>query len=337
MGFSETSKARVAFLLISAALLLGFFTYTQNVRRYPELSASLFVMNGVEVEIKGYDCRQGDFEKAFGEIKNQFKALENRMSRFLPDSEISRINREGSKVSVKVDASTFQLLQESKRIFNGSRGAFDIACLPLLQLWKDSAKRGSLPTEGSIRAAKATGSAANIQLDPALFNVRIQPGMGLDLGGIAQGYFSDQGVEMLRKYGIPRGLVNCSGEIAVFDDRATPKSFSVAIYNPKTGKSDGKVELFSGAVSTSGNYARYFEVAGQKYSHIVDPVSGWPANRTASVTLQGPSAVEADAWSTACAVIASRGEDPYPILPEGFKILALVMDEVDSKKSSVNP
>ncbi len=322
-------KARLAFLSLSAALLMGFFAYSQKIRTYPELSASLLVMNGVEVQIKGYGCRSKDFEAALQDIKARYRKLESLMSRFLPESEIFRINR--AQGFVQVDKGTFELLEISKQLYRESRGAFDIACLPLLQLWKEAAKAGKLPLESAILKARTAGSVETVQLDPVHLQVQIAPGMGLDLGGIAQGYFADQGVEILKNHGISRGLVNCSGEIAVFDDRERPEAFSIGIFDPVTFQSDGKVSMLKGAVSTSGNYARYFEVNGRKYSHIVDPVTGWPASQTASVTVQGPTAVEADAWSTACAVIAARGEDPYAALPSGFRILALVKDAADSK------
>lgn len=319
-------KARLLFVLTATLVLLGFHYYAANLRRFHELSASVFVMNGVEVQIKGYDTTRKAFGKSLEDIREAFQNFEGRMSRFKADSEISRINREGADGPVPVDASTFAVLEASQAVAKVSSGAFDISCLPLLQLWKQAAKNKTLPDVNAIAAAKAKGNFQDIALDPVNRTVRIKAGMGLDLGGIAQGYFADKGAAILRQHGISRGLVNCSGEIAVFDDRKSPEPFSIAIFDPKTGSSETKVSLQQGAVSTSGNYARYVEIAGKKYSHIVDPVSGWPANRTASVTIQGPSAILADAWSTALAVIASRGEDPAKVLPPGFKVLALVVE-----------
>lgn len=319
-------KARFLFLAVAALVLLGFHAYGRTFRNYYELSTSIYAMNGIEIEVKGYGTNRRAFGKAVAEMRTRFEELENRLSRFKEGSEISRINREGAAAPVAVDATTFRLLEAAGRISEQSEGAFDITCLPLLQVWKQAAKEGKPPADEVLAALQARGSYRDVRLDPARRSVMIRPGMGLDLGGIAQGLFADEGIEILRRHGIRRGLVNCSGEIAVYDDRAEPAPFSIAIYDPRTRKSDRAVTLTRGAVSTSGSYARYVEIGGRKYSHIVDPASGRPADRTASVTLQAPTAVEADAWSTACAVLAARGQDPARTLPPGCRIWAMVLN-----------
>ncbi len=240
------------------------------------------------------------------------------MSRFKPGSDIAQINQLGPSSPVPVDPATFRILETSVQVSRASGGAFDISILPVILLWQQAGKQKQLPSPEAIAAAKARVSYQNIQLDRG--SVQIAPGMGLDLGGIAQGWFADEGIAILRKHGIRRGLVNCSGEIAVYDERPTPAPFSIAIYDPGTGKSSQTLKLTQGAVATSGGYYRFVEIAGQKYSHILDPLTGKPANGTTSITVQGPTATEADAWSTACAVLESRGLDPAKVLPAGFRI-----------------
>jgi len=319
-------KPRISFLLISALILLGFHYYVRTFRNYYELSTSLYAMNGIEIEVKGYHTDQKSFKLAVAEMGKRFAALEDNLSRFKEGSEVSRINKTVADSPVKVSQSTFDIIQASIEISNLSKGAFDISCLPLIQLWKSAGKIGRLPGAKEIEEAKAKGSFRNIILDPKNLTVSVNPGMGIDLGGIAQGLFADEGAAILVRYGIMRGLVNCSGEITVYDKRPTPSPFSIGIFNPKSGKNDKIITLINGAVSTSGNYSRFSEILKKKYSHIIDPVSGYPSNDTASITIQGPNALEADAWSTACAVLGARGEDFRQYLPKSFKVLAYVKE-----------
>lgn len=319
-------KTRGLFLLSAALVLMAFFAYGRTVRTYYELSATLYAMGGVEIEVKGYDTNPQTFRKAFEEIKERLTLLEDRMSRFKAGSDITRINELGSTAPVLVDPATFQILQIAARISKDSGGAFDVSILPVIQLWKQAGKENRFPAPERIAATRAKVSHQRIFLDQG--TVRIAPGMGLDLGGIAQGWFADEGLAILRKHGIRRGLVNCSGEVAVYDDRSQPVPFSIAILDPRTGKADKHVALTQGAVATSGGYYRFVEIDGRKYSHILDPQTGRPAERTASVTIQGPSATEADAWSTACAVLAARGADPATVLPKGFRIWGLMLHSI---------
>jgi len=317
-------KARVLFLVSAALLLVAFFAYGRTVRSYYELSATLHAMGGVEIEVKGYDTNPQTFKKAFEEIKQRLIVLEDRMSRFKAGSDITRINELGSTAPVPVDPATYQILQTAVRISKASGGAFDVSILPVIQLWKQAGKENRFPTPERIASTRSKVSYLAILLNQG--TVGITPGMGLDLGGIAQGWFADEGLAILRRHGIQRGLVNCSGEVAVYDDRSQPVPFSIAILDPRTGKTDRHIALTQGAVATSGGYYRFVEIGGRKYSHILDPATGQPADRTASVTIQGPTATEADAWSTACAVIAARGADPTTVLPKGFRIWGLMLN-----------
>lgn len=319
-------KAKLLFLAGAALVLLGFHAYARNLRSYYQLSTSILAMGGVEIEVKAYHTDRRTFAAAVAETRARFEELEARLSRFREDSDVSRVNRSGAEAPVPVDATTFRLLETARRVSEASAGAFDVSCLPLILLWKEAAREGHLPDAEAVTAARSRGSFRDVSLDPDRRTVRISPGMGLDLGGIAQGLFADEGVAILRRHGIRRGLVNCSGEVAAYDDRPRPEPFDVAILDPRTGRSDRAARIDRGAVSTSGSYARFVEIGGRRYSHIVDPATGWPADRTASVTVQAPTAVEADAWSTACAVLAARGEDPSRFLPDGFRLLALVSD-----------
>ncbi|HOD33393.1 MAG TPA: FAD:protein FMN transferase [Holophaga sp.] len=317
-------KARIGFLL-GAALILGLFgVYGRTFRTYHELSTTLLAMGGVEIEVKAYGANRRAFAQAVSEIEARFRGLEARLTRFRPASDIGRINAAAGGGPVDVHEDTLRVLLQAQGVAQASHRAFDVSVLPLLQLWKDSAQAQREPTGQEIASALARVDAARIVIDSAHRTVQIPGGMAVDLGGIGQGLFADEGVRILRAHGILRGLVNASGEVAVFDDRPQPEPFAIGILDPRTGGQGGVVRLVRGAVATSGSYRRGVEVSGRHRSHILDPLSGRPADGTLSVTVEGPSALEADAWSTACAVLASRGMDPRPFLPPGFRLHALV-------------
>lgn len=319
-------KARVLFLVSAALVLLAFHAYGRTLRTYYELSTTLPAMDGVEIEIKGYETNRTTFSKAVEEMRLRFEELEARLSRFRPGSDITKVN-EAPGTPVVVEPVTFHLLQRAVQVSEASEGSFDASVLPLIQLWKKAEQEGRLPTPEAVTAAKAKVAYRAVRLDPARRSVQIEPGMGLDLGGIAQGLFADEGIAILRKHGVRRGLVNCSGEVAVYDDRPTPETFSIAIFNPTTSQNDQTVKLTHGAVATSGGYYRFVEIAGKKFSHILDPATGRPAGKTLSITIQAPTATEADAWSTASAVLASRGQDPAASLPPGFRAWGVLLND----------
>lgn len=317
-------KARIGFLL-AAALVLGLFgVYAGTFRTYHELSTTLLAMGGVEIEVKAYGTNRRAFGSAVSEIEGRFRELEARLTRFRPASDIGRINAAAGGPPVAVHEDTLRVLLQAQGVSQASHRAFDVSVLPLLQLWKDAAKAQREPTDPERAAALARVDAARIAIDPVHRTVGVPEGMALDLGGIGQGLFADEGARILRAHGIRRGLVNASGEVAVFDDRPQSEPFAIGILDPRTGGQDGVVRLVRGAVATSGSYRRGVEVSGRHRSHILDPVRGTPADGTLSITVEGPTALEADAWSTACAVLASRGVDPRSVLPPGFRLHALI-------------
>lgn len=317
-------KARTGFLL-GAALILGLFLgYGRLFRTYPELSATLLAMGGVEIEVKAYGTTRRAFGKALGEIEGRFRELEARLTRFRPASDIGRMNLAAGKERVAVHEDTLRVLRQAQAVSAASARAFDVAVLPLLQAWKAAGQQQREPGAQELAAAVARGDCTRIGIDGAARTVLLPEGMAVDLGGIGQGVFADEGARILRAHGIRRGLVNASGEVAVFDDRPRPEPFTIGILDPRTGRADRTLQLARGAVATSGSYRRGVEVSGRHRSHILDPLTGRPADGTLSVTVEGPNATEADAWSTACAVLASRGLDPAAFLPAGFRLHALV-------------
>lgn len=271
------------------------------------LRAQLTAMGGIPINISAWGLEQEDFDVAVRAINQRFQRLEHMMSTYIEDSEISRINR-GEDV-VPLPSDLLNVLEAALRFSESTDGAFDITVQPLIKLWRDSARAQQLPDATARKAALQLVGYRHVHLERQLSHVRLdQAGVQLDLGGIAQGYFADEAVQLLRKAGAQRCLVDVSGDITCWqaDDR---QSFSIGIKDPTSPQQLlAIVKMSNGAVTTSGNYERFYEINGQRYCHIFDPRTGEPVEGMLSVTLFAPTGMEADALATAVFVMgAVRG------------------------------
>jgi thiamine biosynthesis lipoprotein len=151
----------------------------------------------------------------------------------------------------------------------------------------------------------------------------------VDLSGIAKGYAIDRALSILRESGAAGGLVEVGGDLRVFGIDPDGKDWAVGIRSPFEDRAWGQIELTDGAVCTSGDYARYVEVEGQRFSEVIDPRTGRPATLASSVTVVAGDAMTADAWATALTVLGPKGLE---LLPTGERIEALIVsvDEAGS-------
>lgn len=255
------------------------------------------------------------------------------MSTYRKDSELSEINRRGAREPVKVSAETFQILLRAKKFSQITDGAFDITVSPLISLWKSSAKENRLPTaEELVRAGKIVGYEKLILSSSADSRVSFAvDGMQINVNAIAKGYAVDRALAAVRKPGVIAGLVDIGGEIACFGTDAPDKPWRVGIQdpfaedldNPLSQKARWIIELKDCAIATSGNYRQYITIQDQKFSHIIDPRTGRPADLLPSVTIIAPNTADADALATAVSVIGpKKGLELINSLPqtEGFFI-----------------
>jgi len=201
-------------------------------------------------------------------------------------------------------------------------GAFDVTCRPLIELWRDAGKHGTLPEVARREEARASSRWKLITLltDGA---VKQSDTARVDLGGIAKGYAIDRAVEIVRRADPSGGLVDIGGDLACFGKPADRKFWSVDLRDPFSEEPLGTLQLGEGAACTSGNYERFAEIEGRRYSHILDPRTGMPAEAVPSVTVVSRSAMTADIWATALSVL---GPDGFGRLPEGVEALIVTGD-----------
>jgi len=246
-------------------------------------------------------------EAAFAEITK----VDELMSDYKDDSEISEVNRDAFKRAVKVSESTYQVLKRSVEFSKRTGGAFDVTIGPLVDLWRSAGVANLLPSEAELQQACSKVGYDKLILDANGMSVRFAvEGMRVDLGGIGKGYAVDKAVEAMQKAGALGGMVEIGGDIRCFGSPLVAKErWRIGLQDSRRVDEDiseGKVllvlELTDAAVATSGNYQRFAVIEGQRYSHILDAKTGLTGEELTSVTVISQDALEADALATAVSV-----------------------------------
>jgi len=235
----------------------------------------------------------------------EMRRIDAAMSPFIDTSELSRVNRDAARQAVPVSEELFALLQRSKRVSDLTGGAFDITFASVGFLY--DFRKGIRPNDQQRAKATALINYHQLQLDPAHRTVHFgHPGMRIDLGGIAKGYAVDRCIALLKKLGIKNALVRAGGDSRVAGSR-WGRPWSIGVRDPRNR--DGVVALIplmDVAVSTSGDYERFFEQDGVRYHHIINPRTGDSARELESATLIGPDATTTDALSTSVFVLGPK-------------------------------
>ena len=243
------------------------------------------------------------------EVDALLAEINHTMSTYDPDSELSRFNRMRTTDWVPASASLRTVLKAALEVGAQSDGAFDITVGPLVNLWGfgPEVHPDRIPLETDIAAARARSGLDKIALSETQPTIRKhRPDVFLDLSGIAKGYGVDRVAELMTAHGIDHYMVEIGGEIRVrgFKEHGTP--WRIAIEKPLSGERSVQTMLALSdiALATSGNYRNFFEIAGRRYSHTIDPTTGWPIdNHLVSVTVLADTSMRADAWATAFQVL----------------------------------
>ncbi len=229
------------------------------------------------------------------------------MSSFRSDSEIGQVNAAAGRQAVPVGPRTFRVLAEAQRIAEMSGGAFDVTTHPLTRLWRATTKMGRLPSRREIDMTLSSIGFDRLSLDPRTRRVQLcDHGMGIDLGGIAKGYAVDLAAEALTQRGVSSGLINGGGDLRVVGSSSQGGAWRIGLRHPLAPSTLlVSVLVEDEGIATSGNYFNFFEVGGSRYSHLLHPKTGWPADAPLSATAIAKSTMQADAVATA-AMISGR-------------------------------
>ncbi len=253
--------------------------------------------------------------------------LEAMMTEWRDDSQLMAVNREAFRRPVRVDPELFDVIRDGVQAGHDSDGAFDITWRSAGRLWDFKAWPPRLPDPAAIATAVKRVGFRQVQLDEHECTVRLlAPDVHLGLGGIAKGAIVDHAVQVLKRLGFRRFVVNAGGDIYANGRNDGGRLWWVAIRHPRDLTENLAVlPVANMAVVTSGDYERYITVDGRMYCHILDPRTGWPARACQSVTVMAATTGRADALATALFVLGpERGLELAERLPQ---VEALIVDD----------
>ena len=264
-------------------------------------------------------------EDTLRKAETAIRTIEARMSTWLAGSEISRFNAAGMDEVVSLSPESLDILRLARKAAADTAGTFDVSCRPVIELWNRAGDRGVPPTDSQLTSARESSNWDVIELTDQGAIKRVASAC-VDLSGIAKGYAIDRAAEAMSEAGVVGGLVDVGGDLVCFGRRADGEFWPVDVRSPFKPGRLAQIRIREGAVATSGDYARYVEIVGKRYSHIVDPRTGCPTEAVQSVTVVAPMAVTADIWATALSVLGPKG---FERLPDGVHALMVVGSKDD--------
>jgi thiamine biosynthesis lipoprotein len=251
---------------------------------------------GTRIYVEAWHDDPARAEAAIDAVMADMRRINELMSHYRPDSQLSRINARAALEPVAIDPELYDLIALSVRFSELTDGAFDITYASVGYLY--DYRRHVHPDEQQIRAALPGVNYRNLILDPVAHTVRFgREGMRIDLGGIAKGYACDRGVDILKSFGVANGLVTAGGDTRLLGDRRG-RPWIVGIRHPDDRQRVVlSMPLADVGISTSGDYERYFDEGGVRYHHIIDPKTGHSPSGVRSVTIIGPTATQTEGYS----------------------------------------
>jgi thiamine biosynthesis lipoprotein len=231
--------------------------------------------------------------------------IEHLISDWKPDSQVSRVNQNAGIKAVRVDQEVFDLTERALRFSELTDGAFDISFAAMDRIWKFDGSMTSMPTPEAIKKSVAKVGYKDIILDRENRTVYLRrKGMKIGFGALGEGYAADKCREMMMGKGIQAGIVNGSGDMNTWGKQPDGTPWRIGITNPmQKNELFAVVPLEKSAVVTSGSYEKYVVFNGQRYAHIINPATGYPATGLCSVTVFGASAETANGFSTSVMVM----------------------------------
>lgn len=271
--------------------LIGGISYIKYQEEQKSCTKQLFAMDTfMSFTAYGKNC-----EKAVDAAIDEVERLDALLSTGKETSEVSRINAAGGG---EVSEDTAVILQEAMEVYQRTEGLFDVSIYPLMELWGFPSQEYHVPTREELLEVLSLVDASKIAFDGT--HIKLLEGQRIDFGGIAKGYTSARVMDVFQEYGIHSGMVTLGGNVQVLNKKLDGSKWQVAIRDPEhEGKILGVLGVENQAVITSGGYERYFKEDGETYIHILNPRTGYPADKDLiSVTVISEDGMLADALST---------------------------------------
>lgn len=268
----------------------------------------LVTLMGSKFEITLVDKDSLSAEKNIDKSVIEIRRIENLISEWNPETQISEVNRNAGIKPVKVDAEVCALTEKGIYFSQLTDGAFDISIVAMDKIWKFDDSMNELPSEESIKNSVKNVGYQNIILDKTNSTIFLKnKGMKIGFGSIGKGYAADKTRELMKSFGVKAGIINASGDISTWGTQPDGTPWAIGINNPfKNDTIAAVLYLKENAVTTSGSYEKYVEINGKRYSHIMNPKTGYPSTGLTSVTVVGPNATMANGFSTSIMVLGRK-------------------------------
>ena len=258
-----------------------------------------------EHEIQLYADTEAPARRAADAAIADIVRIEAKYSRYRDDTVVTQINRAAGSAPVPIDAETHALLRYADHCFRLSEGRFDITSGVLRRVWDFAAQRPRVPSPESLAAARGLIGWGRVEWDANAIRLP-QTGMEIDFGGIGKEYAADRAATICAAQGITHGLVNLGGDVRAIGGLPDGAPWHIGIRDPRAPDSAvAAIDVVDGAVATSGDYERYFDLGGRRYCHVLNPRTGMPVEHWRSVSVVAPLCVVAGT----CATIAMLLED----------------------------
>ncbi|MCT4013157.1 FAD:protein FMN transferase [Elizabethkingia anophelis] len=296
-------------LFIRITLLLCTISISAQVQR-----SRLVTLMGSRFQITLVDKDSISAEQNIDKAVAEITRIENLISEWRPETQISQVNQNAGIKPIKVDKEVFDLTKKGLYFSKLTDGAFDISIVAMDKIWKFDDSMDELPSEQAIKESVRNVGYQNIILDNTNCTIFLRnPGIKIGFGSIGKGYAADKTRDLMKSMGVKAGIIDASGDISTWGTQPDGKLWAIGINNPFNDHKMAAVLYFKeNSVTTSGSYEKYAEIHGKRYSHIMNPKTGYPSTGLTSVTITGPNATMANGFSTSVMVLGEK---------EGLKLL----------------
>jgi thiamine biosynthesis lipoprotein len=261
---------------------------------------------GSRFEITTTAISQTTADQAVQKAIEEISRIEQVLSEWSDTTQTGRINALAGIRPVKADSELIQLINRCRKISELTGGAFDISFASMDKIWKFDRTERPLPDSAIVREARKLIDYRKIAINTEASTVYLpEKGMRIGFGAIGKGYAANRAMLVLKKIpGVKGGVINASGDIMVWGDNQKPGGWSIQIAHPeKPGQSIGSLRINNMSVVTSGDYEKYFTSNDIRYSHIINPTTGYPVTEIKSATIISPDAELSDALATSVCVL----------------------------------
>lgn len=247
-------------------------------------------------------------EQSIDEVISEISRIEFLISDWKSTSQVSEINQNAGIRPVKVDKEVFDLTKRAIHLSQITNGAFDISFAAVDKIWKFDGSMTAMPSEESIKKSIEKIGYKNIILDSINSTVFLKlRGMKIGFGALGEGYATNKCQGIMQAKGIQSGIINATGDMSVWGTQPNGKPWNIGLTNPFHPKDLlAIIALKNTAITTSGSYEKFVVFNGKRYSHIINPVTGYPATGLCSVTVLGPNAEIANGFSTSAMVLGKK-------------------------------